>query len=110
VQAPRLFFILDMPKIFPATGDPQLHFYRHFPTKAWFEYHCWESKESEHAELWKHTHQQVTVLRMLTPAESDYEMYRVQFADKFQSDVFADELVRSPKSFQRPDYLKVEEI
>lgn len=90
-------------RIFPASGEPQLHRYT-FPAKSVFEYHCWESEQSSDATLWHHTHQRCTVLRMLTAAESDFEMYEVRFADGFTAHVMADELMRSPKLFERPDY------
>lgn len=90
--------------IFPASGEQQKHNYRQFPAKAFFEYHCWESEDSADAEIWRRTHQRVDVLRLLTPNESDYEMYRVRFADGHEADVFADELMNSPKKYERPDY------
>lgn len=89
--------------IFPASGDKQLHHYK-LPATAWFEYHCWESDESADVEIWRRTHQRVTVLRMLTLQESDYEMYEVRFTDGLTWHVFADELMRSSKQFERADY------
>lgn len=90
--------------IFPGIGLPQQHHYKKFPTRAWFEYHCWESEESADAELWHHTHQQVEILRILTPDESDYEMYEVRFADGFTAHADWDELYNTKKKFWRPDY------
>jgi hypothetical protein len=90
--------------IFPASGEPQRHRYKRFPAKAFFEYHCFESEQSADAEIWRRTHQRVSVLRMLSARESDYEMYRVQFNDGHEADVFADELMNTPKSYERPDY------
>lgn len=89
--------------IFPASGERQQHRYT-FPASAWFEYHCWESEDSADAEIWRRTHQRVTVLRMLSPNESDLEMYEVQFADGHKATVFADELMHIRKNFERPDY------
>jgi hypothetical protein len=89
--------------IFPASGERQKHRYT-FPARAWFEYHCWESEDSADAELWRRTHQRITVLRMLSPNESDYEMYEVRFADGYKGHVFADELMHTRKNFERPDY------
>lgn len=89
--------------IFPGDGAKQQHHYKKFPIKVWFEYHCWEDERSSHAELWHHTHQQCLVLRMLSPSESDYEMYRVRFTDGFEEDAFADELMRSKLNFCRRD-------
>lgn len=95
----------DPPKgyIFPAVGDRQ-HLHCKMPCKRWFEYHCWEDEQSCDAELWHHTHQQCTVLRRLTPNESDCEMYEIQFADGFKKIAFWDEILRSRKQFERPDY------
>jgi len=87
--------------IFPGDGAKQQHHYRHFPATAWFEYHCWESDRSADAKLWRRTQQRIQVLRMLTPEESDYEMYAIRFVDGFEGIAFADELVRSPKFFTR---------
>lgn len=89
--------------IFPASGERQQHRYT-FPARAWFEYHCWESEDSADAELWRHTHERVIVLRMLSPDESDYEMYEVRFADGYKGHVFADELTHTRKNFERPAY------
>jgi len=41
---------------------------------------------------------------MLSPNESDYEMYEVHFADDYKGHVFADELMHTRKNFERPDY------
>jgi hypothetical protein len=96
----------EKPKmIFPASGEPQRHHYS-YPAKAFFEYHCFESEQSADAEIWRRTHQRVTVLRMLTPDESDYEMYRIRFADEHEADVFADELMHTSKLYERPDYVE----
>lgn len=89
--------------IFPADGEKQRHHYK-FPARAWFEYHCWESEQSADAKLWHHTHQRCTVLRMHTPAESDYEDYEVVFADGFVGTACADELMYDRAGFYRPDY------
>lgn len=90
---------------FPASEEPQWHHYK-LPAKAFFEYHCFESEKSADAEIWRRTHQKVTVLRILTPAESDYEMYRVRFDDGHEATVFADELMNSRGKFERPGYRK----
>lgn len=45
---------------------------------------------------------------MLHESQSAYEMYRVRFADGFESDVFADELMGSQKHFHRADYKQKE--
>ena len=91
--------------IFPGDGQPQIHHYK-FPSKAWFEYHCWESEQSSDAKLWHHTHQKVEVLRLLDPNESDYEMYEVKFSDGLLAHVFADELMNNQSKFTRKDYVK----
>jgi len=75
----------------------------------WFEYHCYEGEDSNDAELWHHTHQQVAILYPIDQAKADMaevgKMYRVRFSDGFEYDVFADELSSSPKKFRRPDYI-----
>lgn len=96
----------DPPKgyLFPGCGERQIRLFK-MPCKRWFEYHCWESEQSSHAELWRHTHQRCTVLRRLLPSEADYEMYEVEFEDGFKAQVFADELLRSESHFTRAPYL-----
>ena len=75
--------------------------------KLWFEYHCYEGEDSSDAELWHHTHQQALILHKLTDTDKEIgTMYRVRFDDGFEADVFGDELVKSPKAFYRPDYVK----
>lgn len=70
--------------------------------RRYFEYHCYEGEDSSDAVLWHHTHQKVIVLTKIQDTER--LMYRVQFEDGLQYDVFSDELVSSPKDFYRPDY------
>jgi len=74
--------------------------------RRWFEYHCYEGEDSSDAELWHHTHQQVTILNKITNIdEADVgRMYRVRFNNGFEYDVCDDELVSSPSEFERPDY------
>ena len=74
--------------------------------RRWFEYHCYEGEDTSDAELWHHTHQQVTVLNKINDIdEADVgRMYRVRFQDGFEYDVCDDELVSSPSEFGRPDY------
>ena len=81
----------------------------------WFEYHCWEDPRSSDAEIWYRSHQQVTVI-----GEADHDgdkthtfeercedgcqcVYRVRFDDGLEWDLFEDELLDSPKQFERPD-------
>lgn len=65
-----------------------------------FEYHCWESENSQDAELWHHTKQVCTILKEVDGLDdADKEalggtMYHVQFDDGFEHDVFNDELLR----------------
>ena len=63
---------------------------------ALFTYRCWESEKSADAELWHRTGQRCTVLYELPPDKVDIEdvgrMFRVQFSDGFEYDVFSDEL------------------
>ena len=72
--------------------------------RRWFEYHCYEGEDSCDAELWHHTHQRVEVLSRFVDIEC--LTYRVRFADGFEYDVFADELVNSPDKFYRPNYIE----
>lgn len=79
----------------------------------WFEYHCLESHTSGDAQAWYRSHQQVTVLSISTPGGGDTSLqrgengeprvYRCQFADGLQWDIFEDELLNSPAEFYRPD-------
>jgi hypothetical protein len=87
-----------------------------------FEYHCWESHASADAELWYRSHQRVKVLG-LAPNDGYYPKdkvlpihsfadrceagcpicYKVKFTDGHIGDVFEDELLDSPKEYQRPN-------
>lgn len=73
----------------------------------WFEYHCWESPSSCDAELWYRSHQKVKVLSRGMDDHDEYpdetKVFRVRFKDGFEYDVYADELMNSPKEFYRPD-------
>lgn len=80
-----------------------------------FEYHCFESSQSKDAELWYHSHQQVTVLGFLDndgwdirSQEDRYECgcliaYEVRFADGFTCCAMEDELLDSKDEYCRPD-------
>ena len=72
------------------------------PNRRWFEYHCYEGEDSCDAELWHHTHQQVAVIAKLK--DTGLPMYKVRFSDGLEYDVFSDELVNSPKDFERQNY------
>lgn len=79
----------------------------------WFEYHCWESPHSGDAEIWYRSHQQVQVLELVNlpffgtlkerAEQGCLLVYKVRFPDGLEWDVFEDELMTSPKSFNRPD-------
>ena len=82
--------------------------------KLWFEYHCWESPESSDAEVWYHSHQRVTVLRIVNEpvlfdtfaerADAGCQVvYKARFDDGLEWDVFEDELLDSKNEFERPD-------
>ena len=83
--------------------------------QVFFEYHCWESDQSSDAELWYHSHQPITIIAFAEndgcdiPAEQERAeagspfVYRVQFNDGFEADALEDELLDSPKEYQRPD-------
>jgi len=94
-------------------------------TLAWFEYHCWESDDSSDALMWRHSHQQATVvshdpadhdcLRPYANEDAAYGtidgridagqpcIYRLRFADGFEWDAFEDELLTDPTGFSRPN-------
>jgi hypothetical protein len=78
-----------------------------FPQRRWFEYHCLESEDSCDAELWHRTHQRVTVLAGPDDDprnDPEHPVYRIRFDDGYEGDAFGDELLRSPRQFERPDY------
>ena len=94
---------------------------RHRGDKVWFEYHCWEDDKSQDAELWHHSHQRVTIIRVApndayTPSMKDpiakeadrYEAailigYYVRFKDGFVAEAMEDELLDSRSDFERAD-------
>ena len=79
----------------------------------WFEYRCWESDESEDADLWHRSHQQVKVLKMEEPGIGENEDDRaeegcpagflVKFSDGYRGTAMEDELLDSKSHFIRPD-------
>lgn len=79
----------------------------------WFEYHCFESPKSGDAEVWYHSHQKVLVLSIAEYGIGDNKeerlmdgcprVYKVQFEDGLEWDVFEDELLDSPNDFCRPN-------
>ncbi len=73
-----------------------------------YEYHCYEGEDSSDAALWHHTHQAVAVVGRVDADPEVGRMYRVRFTDGFEGDVFADELLRAPCQYQRPDYRPAE--
>lgn len=82
---------------------------------AYFEYRCTESPESEHAQVWRRSHQPVTVLgindRDAWPgstfaergAEGVPDTYRVRWPDGFEYSAFEYELLTGPQWYIRPD-------
>lgn len=93
---------------------------RTFGQEYYFEYHCLESHDSSDAIIWYRSHQKVKVLRFADcdaiKCESDgletkdqrasqgmQILYTVRFEDELEWDVFEDELLDSPDSYQRPD-------
>jgi len=75
--------------------------------RRFFEYHCYEGEDSGDAELWHHTHQQVTILCRANTDREVGRVYRVKFADGFEYDAMDDELVKSPSDYYRPDYRRI---
>jgi hypothetical protein len=92
-------------RIFPADDEVRQHYFT-YPATVYFEYHCLESEQSSDAELWHRTHQQVKVLSMAGPDESDCELYNIQFEDGFIGSAFADELLYTTTEYSRPNYDK----
>lgn len=84
---------------------------------AWFEYHCYEGHDSADAEIWYRSHQRVTILSLVDPEgfleamptfveranEGCPILYRVQFADGLEWDVFEDEVSDGTEHWCRPD-------
>jgi len=82
--------------------------------KAYFEYHCWESYESQDAPVWLHSHQLVTILLenesdrqreyLPTLAERGEEgmpiTYQIKFSDGLIWTAFEDELMTSPVDYE----------
>lgn len=79
----------------------------------YFEYHCLESPSSMDAEIWYHSHQKCSVLKIsaLGGGETAIERsqngeprcYEVKFKDGFTCDVFEDELMNSEDEYYRPN-------
>ncbi len=74
--------------------------------RVFFEYRCFESEQSCHAELWHHTCQFATVARRLGPKEVDEAevgpMFTLRFADGFQFDTMSDEIYRRQRRGCKP--------
>jgi hypothetical protein len=82
----------------------------------WFEYHCYESKDSCDAEIWYRSHQKVKILSVSAWSFDELQdrigdgqprVYSVQFKDGFIADVLEDELMESREGFYRPDPPKI---
>ena len=84
--------------------------------QAFFEYHCWESLDSQDADLWLRSHQQVTVLGEIGQHDGDwtktyqerfqdclYVLYKVRFDDGHVGTVYEEELFTTPDAYYRPD-------
>jgi hypothetical protein len=70
----------------------------------WFEYHCHEGHDSSDAPAWYRSHERVTILRVVEPANDDHSgVFRARWNDGFEWDVWGDELMDSPADFYRPD-------
>ncbi len=88
---------------------------RPFRSTLWFEYHCWESHDSQDAQIWYRSHQQVQIVKFAQCDMVDFTtfrqramegmqiLYRVRFPDGLEWDVFEDELLDNPSQFTRPD-------
>lgn len=83
--------------------------------RAHYEYHCYESPESQDADLWYRSHRPVTVGERDTngapeswSAEHRSEggnphTYKIRFDDGHEGTAFEDELLVHPKHYSRPD-------
>ncbi|KKM74802.1 hypothetical protein LCGC14_1396650 [marine sediment metagenome] len=81
--------------------------------RAYFEYHCYQAHDSADASLWYRSHQPVTVVdvgedpndeptTMAERAESgDPLTYHIKFTDGYEGAAFEDELLTSPRYFER---------
>lgn len=84
---------------------------------AWFEYHCWESLDSNDALVWLHSHQRVTVVGRDPNNDSAWEgstfneraeeaclrVYTARFVDGLEWTVFEDELLTEREDFCMSD-------
>lgn len=78
---------------------------------AYFEYHCDKSPSSQDYPAYQHSHQAVKVLKIAERGEgrtlmergknSMIRVYTVRFADGLEWDAFEDELLTSPKYFDK---------
>jgi hypothetical protein len=92
------------------TGD-----IRDIGQKLYFEYHCFESHESQDAELWYRSHQLITIIGfapndgwdMKTRQERNEAghpiVYEVEFTDGFIGHALEDELLDNENEYCRPD-------
>jgi hypothetical protein len=81
--------------------------YKKTGEKYWFEYHCLESEQSCHADLWHRTHQQVKILELVEKGygctqkqrldNGQPAVYKIEFNDGFKYDAFEDELLKTKK-------------
>jgi len=88
--------------------------------KLWFEYHCWEDKDSQDYPLWLHSHRKVKILGIAPNDGMDIPKlkeringgtpinYRIKFADGLVAEAAEDEILDSRKQFSRPNPPKQE--
>jgi hypothetical protein len=87
--------------------------------ESFFEYHCWQSHDSEDAELWYRSHQPVTVVEKAfdpTEVEDKFKLekglsvkerleagrpkqYRIRFEDGYEDIAWEDELMTDPRYY-----------
>jgi hypothetical protein len=87
--------------------------YKTIGSKCWFEYHCYEGKDSADAHLWYRSHQPITIVSLIEKGYGKTQqergdnghpaMYKIRFQDGFEGGVFEDEIMDSKKEFYRPD-------
>lgn len=79
----------------------------------WFEYHCYEGRDSSDAELWYRSHSRIMVLSIVEEGcgidekergkNGQPAVFKIKFEDGFIYDAFEDEIVSSKNQFFRPD-------
>ena len=100
--------------------DKQIDHYRKSGEILWFEYHCNESHNSQDAQLWYRSHQQVEVINCDNENEfGQFDfierqecgmplVYQIKFNDNTLGHAFEDELLDDINDYCRNDPPKVQ--